>query len=423
MTKMPLEGVRVLDVSRVWAGPLLTRLLGDFGAEVIKVEPLFGRRLVSGTRTLSRVLPDFPNGQFGERHWNRHGMFNDLNRNKLSLTLDLSMPPAIEIFKKLVKISDIVVENYTPRVMSNFGLDYPVLKQIKEDIIMISMPGYGMTGPYRDYPAFGTNIEGIAGLTSLMGYPGGPPNLLGIAGGDPISGLHGVSAVLVALWHRDLTGKGQYIDLAMSEAVASVIGEALVGYPLNKRIPPLMGNRHPHMAPHGCYRCKGNDMWVVIAISSDEEWRAFCQAIGSPPWTRNARFADQLSRWENQDELDGLIQEWTLQRDHYEAMHILQAAGVAGGPVLTGMEILNDPHLKERNFFVEIAHPDAGIHPYAGLPVKLSETPATFRLPAPCLGEHNEYVLGQLLGLSKEEMAQLEQSKVIGTVPPDIDTP
>lgn len=420
MTKMPLEGVRVIDLTRVWAGPLLTRILGDFGAEVIKVEPLFGRRLSSGTRTLARVLPDFPNGEFGERRWNRRGMFNDLNRNRLSLTLDLSQAPAVEIFKSLVKISDIVVENYTPRVMSNFGLDYPVLKGLKEDIIMISMPGYGMTGPYRDYPAFGTNIEGISGLASLMGYPGGPPNLLGVTWCDPVSGLHGAGAVLVALWHRDLTGQGQYIDLSMAETAASVIGETIVGYSMNKRIPPHMGNRHPYMAPHGCYRCRGHDMWVVIAVSTDEEWRALCRAIGSPPWTKEPRWADQLSRWQNQDDLDRLIEEWTMQHDHYEVMQILQAAGVACGPVLTGMEVLNDPHLKERDFFVEMPHPDAGTRRYAGTPLKLSETPPAFRLPAPCLGEHNDYILGQLLGLSKEEIAQLEQSKVIGNADPEM---
>lgn len=422
MTKMPFDGIRVIGLTRVWAGPLLCRILGDFGAQVINVEPLFGRRSVVSTapHTLPRILPDYPEGEMGERQWNRRGIVNNLHRNQLSLTLDLSVPRAVELFKRLVKISDIVVENNTPRVMANFGLDYPALKQIKEDLIMISMPGFGMTGPYRDYRAFGTIIDPVVGISSLMGYPGGPPCLLGNAIPDPVAALHGVSAVLVALWHRDLTGEGQYIDLSQAETAASVIGDVIVGFGLNKRIPPIMGNRHAYKAPHGCYRCTGKDMWVVIAVSSDEEWQAFCQAIGSPPWTKERRWADQSGRWENQDELDRLIEEWTIQRDHYEVMHTLQGAGVACGPVLTGTEVLNNPHLNERNFFVETPHPDAGTRRYAGIPIKLSKTPATFRLPAPCLGEHNDYVLRELLGLSEEEIAELEQSGVIGNADPDI---
>ncbi|MDD5288937.1 MAG: CoA transferase [Dehalococcoidales bacterium] len=419
MATMPLKGLRVLDLSRVWAGPLLCRLLADFGAEVIKIEPMFGRQLISGVKNLARILPDFPNGEIGERHWNRHGSFNDLNRNKLGITLNLSMPPAIEIFKKLVKISDIVVENYTPRVMSNFGIDYPVLKEIKPELIMISMTGYGKNGPYRDYPAFGTNTEGIAGLTSLMGYIGGRPNLMGVAWSDPTAALNGLGAILTALWGRNSTGKGQYIDLSMAEATVSLIGETILGYEMNKKLPSLMSNRHQYMAPHGCYRCRGNDMWVAIAVASDEEWRAFCQVIGNPDWVKEAKFADQLSRWKNQDELDELIRNWTIQHDHYEVMHTLQAAGVACGAALTGKEILNNPHLKERKFFAELDHPDAGRHSYAGVPVKLSETPATFRMAAPTLGEHNEYVLGKLLGLSEKEISQLTENKVIGNMPPD----
>lgn len=407
---MPFENLRMIDLGRVWSGPLVARIFGDFGAEVIKVEAPAGR----GQTTL---LQDFPDGEPGERPWNRSGMYNDLNRNKKSLFLDLSAPEGREVFKKLVTISDVVLENYSPRVMKNFGLDYPALKQVKKDIIMVSMPAFGMTGPYRDFIGYGNTIEPVAGITGLTGYLGGPPHSLGMIAGDVLAALHAVGALQVALWHRLETGKGQYIDLSQAETATSAIGEHVVGYGMTGEIPPRIGNRHPYMAPHGCYRCQGDDAWVTIAVSSDEEWGHLCRAMGNPAWADDEKFADQLSRWHNQDRLDGFITAWTVQRDHYDIMRTLQKAGVACGPVLSGKEILADPHLNERNFLVEMTHPDAGTHPYAGNPIRMSQTPAEFRLPAPCLGEHNTYVLGELLGFSKEEIAGLIEKKVVGNQP------
>lgn len=422
MIKTPLEKLRVIDLGRVWSGPLTSRIMGDFGAEVIKVEALNGRGSYSGADARQSTLPEeFPNRTSGAHPWNRSSMFNDLNRNKRSLTLDLQTPQGVDVFKQLVTISDVVIENYTPRVMGNFGLDYPVLKTVKEDIIMLSMPAFGMNGPYREFPGYGNTIEPVAGITNLTGYAGEGPYPLGMTASDALAALHGVSAILTALWHRQQTGQGQYIDLSQAETMTSIIGEHIVGYGMNRQIPERLGDHHPYVAPHSCYRCQGDDMWVVIAVSSDDEWQKLCQAVGNPPWTKDTRFSDQMSRWQNQDELDRFIQEWTIERDHYEVMHILQSNGVACGPVLTGREVLNDPHLNERGFMVNITHPETGTHRYAGIPITLSKSPGTIRLPAPCLGEHNEEVLGGLLGLTGEQIAELEKAKVIGTAPPGAD--
>jgi crotonobetainyl-CoA:carnitine CoA-transferase CaiB-like acyl-CoA transferase len=419
---MPFESLRVIDLGRVWSGPLTSRILADFGAEVIKVEALAGRGQFSGAAARQVTLPEeFPNREPGEHPWNRSSMFNDLNRNKRSLTLDLSKPQGAAVFKKLAGISDMVIENYTPRVMANFGLDYPVLKAIKPGIIMLSMPAFGMTGPYHDFPGYGNTIEPVAGITDLVGYEGGEPHPLGMIAGDALAALHGASALLTALWHRERTGEGQYIDLSQAETQTSVIGEYVVAYGMNGREPERIGNRHPYMAPHGCYRCKGPDNWVVIAVNTDEEWRGLCRAIGRPAWTRDGKFAGQLSRWHNQDELDAHLEEWTIERDHYEVMRVLQKAGVACGPVLNGMEVLNDPHLNRRGFFVTLNDPEAGPHRYAGMPVRMSRTKAVFRRPAPLLGEHNREILHGLIGLTDEEIAELEREGVIGDTPPAVE--
>jgi len=416
----PLDGIRVIDLGRVWSGPLATRLLGDFGAEVVKVESLAGRGEYAGAAARQRsVSQDFAGQQPGAHPWNRASMFNDLNRNKRSLTLDLSKPAGVDVFKRLVATADIVVENYTPRVMANFGLDYPVLKGIKPGIIVLSMPAYGMDGPYRDFPGYGNTIEPVAGITNLIGYPGEAPHPLGMIAGDVLAALHGVSATMTALWHHQQTGAGQHIDLSQAETQTAVIGEHILGYGMNGRAQGRIGNRHPYMAPHGCYRCKGDDAWVVIAVATDAEWLALCRTLGGPPWCQDDRFSDQLRRWQHRDALDALLQGWTVERDHYDVMRLLQAAGVPCGPVLNGRQVLDDPHLQARGFFADIPHLEAGIHRYAGVPVTLSQTPAAFRLPAPCLGEHNTEILREL-GLSNAEIATLQREGVIGDMPPGV---
>ena len=411
MARLLLEGVRVLDLTMAYAGPIGTRVWADMGAELIKVESI--QRIDMPTRVIS-----YPENEPAEEPWNRGGYFHRLNVNKYGITLDLTNPKAVEIFKRLVKISDVVAENYSPRTMKNFGLDYRVLREIKPDIIMVSMSGFGNSGPQRDYVAYVPVME-AAGLSSITGFPDGMPMPAGTGYGDWLLGMAGAAAVLTALFYRRKTGKGQHIDVAGREAVITHIGEAVMDYTMNRRVWERMGNRHPSMAPHGCYRCRDDEEQITIAVSSDEEWQALCRAMGDPPWTREERFSTALSRWQNQDELDSLIEEWTRQHDHYEAMRILQQSGVPAGAVLNPKEVLLDPHLLERRFFRVIEHaPEVGKRPQPmQMPAKFSESWGGPLRPAPRVGEHNEYILGELLGMSMEEIASLEEEKVIGKTP------
>ena len=407
-----LEGLRVIDLSQVYAGPYATKLLADMGAEVIRVE--CAARSGRGGR-LPRTRPggafgaQFPGGDTGGRSYNRFAYYNELNRNKYAVTLDLTRPRAVDVFKKLVRISDVVVENFSPRVMGNLGLDYESLREENPGIVMVSISGYGHDGPYRDYVTYGEGIEAMSGLCALTAYPGGGPLKPGVAYADAVSGLLAAFAALAAVRHRRQSGRGQHIDLAMREALTPLLGEALMDYAMNGRVAPPVGNGHPAMAPHGCYRARGEDSWVAIAVTSDEEWRSLCRAMGSPPWAEDGRFASAAGRVAHREQLDGLIGEWTARHDHRELMGSLQRAGVRAGAVLTVDELVADPHLQERGFFEWLTHPEAGTHLHPGVSWRMSRTPGALRLPAPCFGEHNRYVFAGLLGMSEEEMAQLAE--------------
>lgn len=416
MGPLPLDGIRMIDLTVSFAGPKAVACLADMGAEVIRVESIQYIDAQRGRKRQLSGMTSYPNGEPGERPWNRRAGFNQLNRNKLGITLDLNRPEGKKIFKKLVRISDVVVDSFSAGVMERLKLGYAHLKEVKPDIIVMSMPGLGMTGPYRGYKSFGGIIECIAGQAAVKGYPDGKPFTTG-AYGDPIGGLTGAFALLAALFCRKRTGKGQFIDFSQAEALAMLSAEALMDYTMNGRVQKPAGNRHRFMAPHGTYRCKGEDKWIAISVSSDKEWQALCRAADRLEWAKNEKFSDAINRWRNQQVLDHLIQEWTIQRDHYELMHILQKAGVSSGAVLTADEVFSDPHLIERGFFETVHHPEAGDHTSFGISWKLSRTPGNVRLPAPCLGEHNQYVLHDLLGISDEEIRQLEAEQIIGTEP------
>jgi len=408
MAKLPLEGVRVADLTMVWAGPYGTRILADMGAEVIKIESVENYDLI-------RTFVFLPSTT--ENPWNKSAYFNHYNRGKLGVSLNLAKPRGKEVFKKLIKISDVVIENYRADVMERLGFTYEALKEIKPDIIMLSMPGRGSTGPERLNYAYGPLLEANAGLVSITGYPDGRIERTGISYGDPIAGATAAGAVALALHYRRLTGKGQFIDLSQMECLTRMIGEAVLDWSMNQRIGGLTGNRHPYMAPHGCYRCKGEDKWVTIAVQNDEEWESFCQALGNPQWTSDYRFADSLSRWQNQDELDQHIGEWTILRTPHEVMYILQNAGIAAGVVMDHIDLLEDAHLNERGFWGMHTHPQAGTWKIEGPTWRLSEAPDFHWKPAPCFGQHNDYLFRDLLGLSDEEIRQLEEEQIIGTKP------
>jgi crotonobetainyl-CoA:carnitine CoA-transferase CaiB-like acyl-CoA transferase len=391
-----------------WAGPYGTRLLADMGAEVIKIESVGNwdvLRALNGQRPdIARVLDKSP-------------YFNAINRNKYGCALDLAHPKGRELFLRLAAISDVVIDNFRAEVMDNLGLTYDVLSQVNERIIVLSMPGHGNTGPERDFVTYGTTIELLSGLAQLSGYEGGPPHKTGIAYPDPLAGIAAAGAVALALWDRRRTGRGQYIELAQRENMISVIGEFVVAFSLNGREPQRHGSRNTSMAPHGCYPCSGEDQWVTIACENDAQFAALCSTIGRPELTNDDRFADVLSRYRNQDALDEIIAGWSRDRTKREAAEVLQAGGVPAMPVVSVPEVMNDEQLRARNFFELVSHAIAGAWEIEDPHWRMSETPAHVRLPAPAFGEHNGYVFGELLGLSGEEIARIEQEGITGSAP------
>jgi crotonobetainyl-CoA:carnitine CoA-transferase CaiB-like acyl-CoA transferase len=408
MERLPLLGVRVLDLSKVWAGPYCTRLLGDMGAEVIKVEG-------PGSWDLIRSLAFEPAGT--PRTYNRSAYFNHYNRNKYGCAIDLSRPRGHELALRLVAMSDVVVENYRSDVLAKLGLDYQALRSVRDDIILVSIPSHGLSGPEADRIAYGTNIEQLAGLVSLSGYPDGPPLRSAISYGDPMAGATAAAATIAALLHRRWTGEGQHVEVAQWEAFLPFVGDFLVEYSLTGREPARAGNRHTSMAPHGVYPCEGNDNWIAISVSSDAEFAALCNVIGRPQLAADERFADVVSRHRNQGELDAIVSEWTRQRGHREAAAELQAAGVTAMAVLRPTELPDDPHVVARGFMEETAHREAGTWPLDGPAWRFSYTPPHVRLPAPCFAEHDDYVFRDLLGLSEAELAELERDGITAREP------
>lgn len=432
MPKLPLEGVRVVALPVVFAGPFGTMLLADLGAEVILVEsihhfptitrgymprpPQFLVPTTGATFGGSGGIQTYVDHWAGDRPWDRFVMFHALGRNKLSCCIDLNRPEGVEIFKGLIKVSDIFFESNAADTMEKLGLTYDVLKEINPAIIYLSMPGLGCSGPHKYCTIFGAQLQALASHTWLTRYPDLDYTTTQslIFHSDAAAGATAAFAVLCALRYRKRTGKGQFIDLAQLESVVPHLGEAVMDYTMNGRVQEPLGNRHPSMAPHGVYRCRGEDRWVVIAVSSDKEWQGLCLAVGNPPWSKEERFSTTLRRLENQDELDKYIEEWTCNHDNYEVMYILQKEGVAAGPVIDQRDALHDAQLTSRGFFELVSHREAGTHLYPGMLWKMGKTPLNIRKPPPCLGEHNDYVFKHVLGMSDDEIAELEKEQLIG---------
>jgi len=425
MAELPLEGIRVVEITVVFAGPYSGQILADLGAEVIRVESL--QRFAPITRGfVPRPTKEFvasqgpigggyPGKDPGQRPWNRFPVFNATGRNKLSCTMDLSRPKGIEMFKKLIKTADVFVENNSAGVMKKLGIGYTELKAVKPDLIMLSAPGYGETGPYAHYLSYGSQIQAMSGFNWIRGYPDSDPTTTtGVVWMDPLSGMTMAFAVIMALHHRNKTGEGQFIEFAQIENMIHHTGDVLMNYTMNKEVQGTIGNRHPTAAPHGVYRCKGENRWVAISVFTDEEWQGFGRAIGKPAWTRDKKFSNGLSRLKNQDELDKLVEEWTLQHDHYEVMHVLQKEDVPAGPIMDERDVHEDPHIEARDWFQDVTQEEVGTHRHPGEFCQMSKTRMRIRRPPCRLGEHNEYVYKQLVGVSDEEYAELEKENHIG---------
>ena len=426
MSQAPLKNIRVLDLSRVFAMPFAAANLADLGAEVIRIDTCQAQ-FMDTTRTITGPFPD---NQPGEFWWEQGGTFQMLNRGKRSLTLDLRAEESQEVIKNLVRLCDVVLENFTPRVMARFGLDYQSLRAHKPDLIMVSNTGYGHSGPWSSFGAMASALEPTHGTGAFMGYmeegpegrlaDGQIPNKMGNSYSDFLATWTTLGALMAALLRRARTGEGQWIDLAMYQTGTTVIGAGVLDFTFNGRRTQRIGNRHPVWSPHGVYPCQGHDQWIAIAVRDQDDWLALCQAIGKPEIASGPQFSDPIDRRRNQEKLDEIIASWTSARTSYQIMDSLQGAGVPAGPVLTSKQALTDPQYLARGFFETVHNPpEVELRPkgYVGRGWKFSESQAEIKGPAPRLGEANDYVLAKLLGMDPARLQAFSEEWTIGNKP------
>jgi crotonobetainyl-CoA:carnitine CoA-transferase CaiB-like acyl-CoA transferase len=401
MAVLPLEGIRVLDFTWVVAGPVATRILADHGAEVIKLERKPGP---PGSR--------------------QTGLQGDLHRNKLSIAVNMGNPRGIEIARRLAQKSDLVMDNFSARVMRGWGMDYDSLSKINPGIVCVSMSGLGHTGPRSSYVSYGPTLQALGGYTRLMADANGEPAGYGYSYADMSGGYTGALAALIALWNRRRTGRGQFVDLSQFEAVVSVIGPSLLDISANGRTQAPPGYRSQEMpaAPHGVYKCrplgegadKDDDRWIAIGVRTQSQWERFIGIIGSPTWAYDAKFRTLYLRMRNHEELDANISRWTIGQSAEDTMERLQAAGIAAGIVSNGADICaRNPQLKARGFWGAVTLPDGATTHVTGIPMKMSARPGSIRTPSPEIGSANDYVIGELLGYSAAERESLVAEKAI----------
>lgn len=427
MANLPLEGVRVIDLGVVWAGPFATMLLGDLGAEVIRVEnphvfpPATRGRVARPTQgqldSADASLGGYPNNEPGPRPWNYCPFFVQVFRNKKSFTVDWRRPEGMEIIERLVAKSDVFVENNVTGTMEALGITYDWLKRINERIIMVRMPAYGLSGPYSHARAFGAQLESVMGHSLLRGYRDlDPSSNRAIYSADYLAGTTGALAVMMALWHRKKTGRGQLVEIPQAENASALFFQAFMDYTLNGNVQTKAGNRSVHdAAPCGVYPCSSPgsaqeslDRWISIAVTSDEEWTALREQMGDPDWARAPELTTRAGRTASQDLLDEKLAEWTRGFDDYELFHQLQEAGVPAAPVLEASRVFDDPHVQARGLFQpQQLFDDVGSYRFATPFYRFPETPSTVRQPPVAMGEHNEYVYKEVLGVSDEEYERL----------------
>ncbi|MFL5295734.1 MAG: CaiB/BaiF CoA transferase family protein [Phenylobacterium sp.] len=414
----PLAGIRVTDFCWMGVGACATRLLGDFGAEVIRIEDR--NRL-----DMPRRLPIYKGEPrtYGEEDAkpdpNKGGLFNNYNRNKLGVTINMRSAKGRELAERLIASSSVVTENFAPGVMERWGLTYERLRQLRADVIYARMSGFGHTGPHAEYRSYGPVVQAVSGLSHISGLPGQEPSGWGLSYMDNEAAFFNSSALLMAIYHRNLTGEGAEIDVSAVEAGINLLGPVLLDVAVNGRStrgPDFpTGNRleHPDAAPHGVYPCAGEDRWIAIAVFDDAEWRALVGVMGESAWASEARFASRAARFANQDTLDSLMAAWTRDKDRHDLMHRLQAAGVAAGAVQTAEDTNDhDPQIASRGLFFEMDHPVIGEARFEGTPIKFSQTVQENWRSAPLLGEDNDYVFKTLLGMDEDEYAALDAEGV-----------
>ncbi len=413
----PLAGIRVVELTTAWAGPMAGRVLAWLGAEVIRIEPgsrPCGWRHHGETRSTFR----YPDNDPGERPWNRSALFNSQNVGKLSVALDLKRPGGRAALLRLVAETDIVISNFTPGTLARLALDHPRLCAVRPDIIVVEMPAYGGSGPMANSTALGPTMEMASGMASMIGHrDGGPPTYTGPSYMDPTGGFHGAAAALTALAHRRRTGRGQHVEVPQVEAAMHYAGAEMLHAIATGRDPERIGNRVTWAAPHDSFPALGEDEWVVIAVTEERHFAALRAVVGDPRLGDPA-FATVEGRLAAQDELYAIIGAWTRTRPKLDAATALQAAGVPAAPVQKANDALASPYLAARGFFAMIDHPEAGRHPHQGLPFHFSRSAAGPTRPAPCLGEHTHAVLRDMLGLAPDELQALEAAGTIADTPP-----
>jgi len=397
------SGLKILSYSWAVVGPLTMKFFADHGATVIRIETSLRPCTMRSSAPYKDNKPNL----------NRGGYFTYYNSNILSFALNMNHPGAGEIARKLARWCDVFMENYTPGVIEKWGLDYEELKKIKPDIIMLRQSGYGSWGPYKNLPAFGMVLVPIAGLPNFIGWPGKEPLPVGVSAyTDCISPRFAAAALISALDYRNKTGKGQLLDVSQFETAISFIMPGLLEYISSGKEPERIGNSSPYAAPHGVYPCKGDDRWCTIAVATDEEWQNLCREIDRPDYAADPRFDSLENRKKNEDELNRLIGDWTVNYTAEEVMTRLQSAGVAAGVVENTADAYNDLQLRKRNIYWPMRHAEMGEFTHQGQSFQLSKTPAQAYSPSPLLGEHTEQICTEMLGMSDEEFVSLMQEGV-----------
>ena len=391
-----LEGVKIVEFGWAVVGPMTTQFLAEYGAEVIKIES-------TSKPDSIRLMTPFKDDEAG---LNRSGFWASSNTGKYSVSLNLSHPKGVQLAKRVATRADVVVDSFTSGVMAKWGLDYENLKEVKPDIIMLSSCMFGQTGPLSKMPGYGGPLTAYSGISSITGWPDQLPSGPYGAYTDYVVPRFNAFAILAALNYKQRTGKGQYLDISQYEAALHFVTPIVLDYVVNKRELTRLGNRSNYAAPHGVYRCKGEESWCAIAVTTDEEWESLCKVIGNPGWTKDPGLTTLRGRLEAGNRLDRLVEEWTLLHSAEEVMALMQAAGVPAGVLESGEDLDDDPQLNHRGHYKELSHPEMRRCRFRGQSILLSRFPREIKR-SPCLGEHTAYVMTGLLGLSDEEFVKL----------------
>ncbi|MBM3661040.1 MAG: CoA transferase, partial [Actinobacteria bacterium] len=398
---LPFAGMKVVDLGTFWAGPYVSMYLGAFGADVVKVESI---QRPDGFR-FSGAFP-----QEGDDWYDRGGVWQGTNLDKRSVTLDATRDDGLRLLRQLIAQADVVIENFSARVVEQFGLDYAAIRSLKRDVLMLRMPGFGLEGPWRDYVGWAMGIEQASGMAQVTGYPQKPMHPGGFA--DPMIAMHAAAALQAALEHRDRTGEGQMIEVAQLETACCLTADQPMDFQLNGRIGSRSANHDPRMVPQGVYRCADDD-WVALSVRNDGDWRNLLEALDRPLWATDD-FATAAGRAAEADALDGLVGGWFAERPAREAVARLREVGLPAGRMLRAPDMYDDPQLLAREYYVALDNPTTGVRRYPAWPVRFSFARQAHRFGPPTLGQHNAEILTEL-GVTAAEQARLAEDGIVGT--------